>query len=37
MHENRTKFPKKKTQMYQLLQELPKKYSATFVEAARSP
>ena len=27
MHENRTKYPKKKTQMYQLLQELPKKYS----------
>ncbi len=26
MHENRTKFPKKKTQMYQQLQELPKKY-----------
>ena len=29
MHENRTKYPKKKTQMYQLLQELPKKYSVT--------
>jgi large subunit ribosomal protein L10 len=27
MHENRTKYPKKKTQMYQQLQELPKKYS----------
>ena len=26
MHENRTTFPKKKTQMYQQLQELPKKY-----------
>ena len=26
MHENRTKYPKKKTQMYQQLQELPKKY-----------
>lgn len=26
MHENRTKFPQKKTQMYQQLQELPKKY-----------
>ena len=29
MHENRTKYPKKKTQMYQVLQELPKKYSVT--------
>ena len=29
MHENRTKFPKRKTQMYQLLQDLPKKYSVT--------
>ena len=29
MHENRTKYPKKKTQMYQLLQDLPKKYSVT--------
>ena len=27
MHENRTEYPKKKTQMYQQLQELPKKYS----------
>ena len=27
MHENRTKYPKRKTQMYQQLQELPKKYS----------
>ena len=27
MHENRTKFPKKKTQMYQQLSELPKKYN----------
>ena len=27
MHENRTTYPKKKAQMYQLLQELPKKYS----------
>lgn len=26
MHENRTTYPKKKTQMYQHLQELPKKY-----------
>jgi len=27
MHENRTEYPKKKAQMYQQLQELPKKYS----------
>ena len=27
MHENRTAYPKKKTQMYQQLQELPKKYT----------
>jgi len=27
MHENRTKYPKKKEQMYRQLQELPKKYS----------
>ena len=27
MHENRTTYPKKKTQMYQQLQELPKKYN----------
>jgi len=27
MHENRTTYPKKKTQLYQQLQELPKKYS----------
>ena len=27
MHENRTKYPKRKTEMYQQLQELPKKYS----------
>ena len=27
MHENRTKYPKKKTQQFQQLQELPKKYS----------
>ena len=27
MIENRTKFPQKKTQMYQLMQEMPKKYS----------
>jgi len=27
MHEDRTTYPKKKTQMYQQLQELPKKYS----------
>ena len=26
MHENRTVYPKRKTQMYQQLQELPKKY-----------
>jgi large subunit ribosomal protein L10 len=26
MHENRTAYPKKKTQMYQQMQELPKKY-----------
>ena len=26
MHENRTSYPKRKTQMYQLLQELPKQY-----------
>ena len=26
MHENRTEYPKKKTRMYQQLQELPKKY-----------
>ena len=29
MHENRTKYPKKKAQMYQLLQDLPKKYNVT--------
>ncbi|MFP6577976.1 MAG: 50S ribosomal protein L10 [Candidatus Nitrosopelagicus sp.] len=29
MHENRTKFPKKKMQMYQMMEELPKKYSVT--------
>ncbi len=27
MYENRTKYPKRKTQMYQQLQEMPKKYS----------
>ncbi len=27
MHENRTRYPKKKVQMYQQLQELPKKYN----------
>jgi large subunit ribosomal protein L10 len=27
MHENRTKYPKRKTQMYQQLQDLPKKYT----------
>jgi len=27
MYENRTKYPKKKTQMYQQIQELPKKYN----------
>jgi len=26
MHENRTTYPKRKTQMYQQLQEIPKKY-----------
>ena len=26
MHQNRTKYPQKKTQMYQQVQELPKKY-----------
>ena len=26
MHQNRTKYPQKKTQMYQQIQELPKKY-----------
>jgi large subunit ribosomal protein L10 len=29
MHENRTKYPQKKTQMYAQLQELPKKYKVT--------
>ncbi|MFN3654424.1 MAG: 50S ribosomal protein L10, partial [Candidatus Nitrosotenuis sp.] len=29
MHENRTKYPAKKTQMYTQLQELPKKYKVT--------
>jgi len=29
MHEKRTEYPKKKTQMYQLLQDLPKKYNVT--------
>jgi len=29
MHENRTTYPKRKAQMYQLLQDLPKKYSVT--------
>ena len=29
MHENRTTYPKKKVQMYQQLQELPKKYKVT--------
>jgi len=29
MHENRTKYPKRKAQMYQQLQELPKKYKVT--------
>ena len=27
MHENRTRYPTKKTHMYQQLQELPKKYN----------
>ncbi|NNL58487.1 MAG: 50S ribosomal protein L10 [Nitrosopumilus sp.] len=31
MHENRTKYPKRKTQMYQQLQELPKKYKVVSV------
>ena len=29
MHEKRTEYPKKKAQMYQLLQDLPKKYNVT--------
>ena len=29
MNENRTKYPKKKTQIYELLQDLPKKYNVT--------
>ncbi|MDP7285441.1 MAG: 50S ribosomal protein L10 [Candidatus Nitrosopelagicus sp.] len=29
MRENRTKFPKKKMQMYQMMEELPKKYGVT--------
>ena len=29
MIKNRTKFPQKKAQMYQLMQEMPKKYSVT--------
>ncbi|MGY5149968.1 MAG: 50S ribosomal protein L10 [Candidatus Nitrosopumilus sp. bin_68KS] len=31
MHENRTAYPKRKTQMYQQLQELPKKYKVVSV------
>ncbi|MFB5631761.1 MAG: 50S ribosomal protein L10 [Nitrosopumilus sp.] len=31
MHENRTSYPKRKTQMYQQLQELPKKYKVMTV------
>ncbi|KAF6245576.1 50S ribosomal protein L10 [Nitrosopumilus sp. b2] len=31
MHENRTSYPKRKTQMYQQLQELPKKYKVMAV------
>lgn len=31
MHENRTTYPKRKTQMYQQLQELPKKYKVVSV------
>ena len=31
MHENRTQYPQKKTQMYQQLQELPKKYKVLAV------
>ena len=31
MHENRTSYPKRKTQMYQQLQELPKKYKVLAV------
>ena len=27
MHQNRTKYPQKKVQMYQQIQELPKKYN----------
>ena len=29
MHEKRIEYPKKKAQMYQLLQDLPKKYNVT--------
>ena len=31
MHENRTSYPKRKIQMYQQLQELPKKYKVLAV------
>ena len=31
MHENRTEYPKRKTQMYQNLQELPKKYKVVAI------
>ncbi|MDH5570039.1 MAG: 50S ribosomal protein L10 [Nitrosopumilus sp.] len=31
MHENRTTYPKRKTQMYQQLQELPKKYNVVAI------
>ena len=31
MHENRTSYPKRKTQMFQQLQELPKKYKVVAV------
>ena len=31
MHENRTSYPKRKTQMYQQLQELPKKYKVVSI------
>ena len=31
MHENRTEYPKRKAQMYQHLQELPKKYKVVAV------
>ncbi len=35
MHENRTKYPKRKAQMYQQLQELPKKYKVLAIVKMR--